>query len=372
MRILHILNDIRALGNGIINVTIDLACLQAEAGHQVAIASNGGEYESLLATYQVQHFRLNQQRRPLNLLKAARQFQTIVQDFQPDVVHAQMMTGMVLAWLLKGLNSYRLISTVHNEFQSSAILMGLADRVIAVSQAVAVAMQARGVPPQKLQVVCNGTLGSPRQQQVESPQPLQHPAIVTVAGMYERKGITELIAAFAQFAPDFPHVHLYLVGNGPDRTKFEAEAQQTSVADRIHFEGFQSDPQRYLQPAEIFVLASRREPFGLVLSEAREAHCAIVASHVDGIPEALDQGQAGILVPPANPQALAQALRQLLENPDLLQTWRDRAGQNLSWLTVDRVHQETLTIYQECLARSVSSGTGLSHHRNETSSPLSR
>lgn len=368
MRILHILNDIRHLGNGIINVTIDLACLQAKAGYQVAIASNGGEYESLLAAYQVNHFQLNQQRRPLNLLKAARQFRAIVQEFQPDIVHAQMMTGMVLTWLLKGDCSYQLVSTVHNEFQPGAILMGLADRTIAVSQAVADAMQARGVPQRQLRVIRNGTLGSPRQQQAHPPLALQHPAIVTVAGLYERKGISDLISAFATIAPDFPAVHLYLVGNGPDRAKFEAAAQQTTVADRIHFEGFQPEPQRYLRTAEIFVLASRREPFGLVLSEAREAHCAIVASQVDGIPEALEQGQAGILVPPADPVTLAQALRQLLANPEVLQAWRDRAGQNLSWLTVDRVHQETMAVYQECLACATGSKPGEVQSRT----PLSR
>jgi glycosyltransferase involved in cell wall biosynthesis len=350
MRILHILNDIRELGNGIINVTVDLACLQAEAGHQVAVVSAGGEYESLLVRYQVQHYYLNQQRRPLNLLKAAYRFQQIVQQFQPDVVHAQMVTGAVLAWVCKHRYSYALVSTVHNEFQRSARLMGLADRIIAVSQAVADAMQARGIPFHKLRVVCNGTLGSPRQKLIQSDQQanvsLQHPAIVTVAGMYERKGIAELIVAFEQLATAVP-AHLYLVGNGPDRAKFERQASQTSAADRIHFEGFQPQPQRYLKVADIFVLASRQEPFGLVLSEAREAGCAIIATNVDGIPEALDQGKAGILIPPADVNALTQAIRQLLENPVLLNEWRNRARQNLSWLTIARVHQEILAVYQE-------------------------
>ncbi|MGC8713990.1 MAG: hypothetical protein ACP5RH_16505 [Leptodesmis sp.] len=60
MRILHLLNDIRELGNGIINVAVDLACLQAKAGYEVAVASAGGEYEALLAQYGVRHFHLNQ------------------------------------------------------------------------------------------------------------------------------------------------------------------------------------------------------------------------------------------------------------------------------------------------------------------------
>lgn len=346
MRILHILNDIRALGNGIINVAIDLACLQAQAGHQVAVASAGGEYETLLASYGVKHFALNQHRRPGNLIKAARNYQRMVQTFQPEIVHAHMMTGLVLAWALKGQTNYGLVSTVHNEFQRSAILMGLADRVIAVSHAVARSMQRRGIPEAKLRVVQNGTLGSPRSQPVQ-PIRLQHPAIATVAGMYERKGIAELVTAFDQIATEFPTAHLYLIGDGPDRARFEAQASQSASRDRIHFIGFQPEPQRYLQTADIFVLASRREPFGLVLSEARETGCAIVASQVDGIPEALDAGQAGILVPPANPNRLATAIGQLLRNPQHLQEWKQRARQNLSWLHVARVQKETEVVYLE-------------------------
>lgn len=351
MRILHLLNDIRELGNGIINVAIDLACLQAQAGHEVAIASAGGEYETLLATYGVKHFYLNQRRHPFTLLKATQRFRQIVQGFQPDVVHAHMMTGVVLAWSLKQQFSYTLVSTVHNEFQRSAVLMGLADRVIAVSRAVAESMQQRGIPPYKIRVVCNGTLNSPRQRQAMTSQPLFRPAIVTIAGMYHRKGIAELIAAFTQIAEECPTAHLYLVGDGPDRDHFILQAQQTAVSDRIHFEGFQPTPQGYLQSTDVFVLASHREPFGLVLSEAREAGCAIVASYVDGIPEALDQGHAGILIPPANVDALSQTITELLLQPQLLKTWRERSQQNLVWLQVDRVLQETLLVYQELVGR---------------------
>ena len=349
MQILHILNDIQKLGNGIVNVAIDLACLQAQAGHAVAIAAQGGEYEALLSTYGVQHFPLNQTRTPASLIQAARQYRTIVQTFQPDIVHAHMMTGVVLARVLRGNSRYALVSTVHNEFQRSAIVMGLADRVIAVSQAVATSMQQRGIPPTKIRVVFNGTLGSPRTRPLQDYQPLtlHHPAITTVAGMYYRKGIAELIAAFSQIAAQFPTAHLYLVGNGPDRAEFEAQAQKTVVADRIHFEGFQPEPQRYLRASDIFVLASHKDPAPLVILEAREAGCAIVASAVDGIPQGLDAGKAGILVPPNDANALAQALRELLNNADQMQFWQTQARQNLEWLSVERVNQETMAIYNE-------------------------
>lgn len=349
MPILHILNDVRKVGNGIINVAVDLACLQAKAGLMVGVASAGGEYEALLADYGVRHFHLDQARKPINLVKAARRYRAIVQEFQPDIVHAHMMTGVVLARILRTQAGYALVSTVHNEFQRSAVLMGLADRVIAVSQAVAHSMAQRGIPENKLRVVRNGTIDSPRTRQLAEylPLPLQRPAITTVAGMYQRKGIAELIDAFLEIAWDFPEAHLYLVGHGPDRLMFEAKAQSTPVANRIHFEGFQPEPQRYMLATDIFVLASHRDPSPLVLPEARQAGCAIVASNVDGIPEALDGGQAGLLIPPTDNHALAAVLAQLLSNPNMLHSWKDRAQNNLERLSVARVNKETLAVYRE-------------------------
>ncbi len=359
MRVLHILNHVQEIGNGIVNVAVDLACLQAKASHTVAVASAGGEYETLIAQYGVRHFKLDQARTPLNLLKATSRYRAIAQEFQPDIVHAHMMTGVVLARALRVGFEYAVVSTVHNEFQRSAVLMGWADRVIAVSQAVAQSMARRGIHQNKLRVVNNGTLGSPRTLQLKEyqPMPLQRPAITTVAGMYKRKGIAELIEAFAQIASEFPDVHLYLVGNGPDREMFEAQAQSTAVSDRIHFEGFQPEPQRYLLATDIFVLASHREPFGLVLSEAREAGCAIIASDVDGIPEALSGGQAGLLVPPSNSQSLAVALRQLLSDPSLLHKGKSKAKNNLDCLSVSRVNEETFAVYRELTTKEFSNKT---------------
>lgn len=351
MRVLHILNHVLEVGNGIVNVAVDLACLQAQAGYKVGVASAGGEYESLLMDYGVKHFQLDQTRRPINLIKATIGYRTIIKEFKPDLVHAHMMTGVVMASTLRAGSRYALVSTVHNEFQRNAVLMGLADRVIAVSQAVAESMMRRGISKNKLRVVNNGTLGSPRTQKLEAyvPMSLQSPAIVTVAGMYKRKGIAELIDAFGQIASDFPTAHLYLVGDGPDRQLFEAQASKTLAFDRIHFERFQPQPQRYLLATDIFVLASHRDPSPLVIPEAREAGCAIIASNVDGIPEALDTGRAGLLIPPADSQALATAIAQLLGNADLLWEWKERAKNNLDYLSVQRVHEENLAVYQESI-----------------------
>ncbi|MFN4954341.1 MAG: glycosyltransferase family 4 protein [Aphanizomenon sp.] len=360
MRILHITNHVQKIGNGIVNVAVDLACLQAKSGFDIAVASAGGEYEQLLADHGVEHFYLNQSRTPLNLIKAVWDYRQIIKEFQPDIVHVHMMTGAILAGIFRKNREYHLVSTVHNEFQHSAVLMGLADQVIAVSNAVANSMIRRGIPAQKLRVVSNGTLRSPRHKKLQDYQPVEmpHPSITTVAGMYTRKGIYELIEAFKIVATDFPQAHLYLVGDGPDRQMFEDMVENPAFSDgcnglrqRIHFEGFQSEPQRYMLATDIFVLASHCESFGLVLTEARETGCAIVASDVDGIPETLDHGQAGILVPPKDIQTLAKTLTQLLSDRQLLDKWKFRAQQGLERFSAIRVNEEILAVYRELIKK---------------------
>jgi glycosyltransferase involved in cell wall biosynthesis len=352
MKILHISNHILNVGNGIVNVAVDMACIQSRSGHTVAFASAGGQHEELLKSFNVHHFSMNQERSVSNIVRAAFVYKSIIQEFKPDIVHAHMMTGMVLSKIFNGFYCHKLISTVHNEFQRSANLMGLADHVIAVSDAVSISMQQRGIPAHKLHVVRNGTLGSPRTRQIHQyePIPLHHPAITTVAGMYQRKGIHELIQAFIQIARQFPSAHLYLIGDGPDRTTFETEANQSPFADRIHFEKFQPEPQRYLRSTDIFVLASHKDPSPLVIPEAREAGCAIIASNVDGIPEALDHGQAGYLVPPKSIDKLAQALTELLSDNEKLKIQKQKARSNLDYLNVSRVHDETMEVYRKALA----------------------
>jgi glycosyltransferase involved in cell wall biosynthesis len=170
--------------------------------------------------------------------------------------------------------------------------------------------------------------------------------------MFQRKGIAELIEAFEQVAKRFPSAHLYLVGDGSDRPAFETQAASSSVSTHIHFEGFQSNPKPYLLAAEVFVLASLRDSCPLVISEAREVGCAIVASNVDGIPEQLDEGQSGILVPPGDVPALANAIESLLASSTERDKWKRAALQNLERLTVANMVEEVAAVYHELLGNA--------------------
>lgn len=352
MRILHLTNYCD-MGNGIVNVAVDLACKQAEIGHTVAFASGGGCYVELLANYGVEHHSVQQSWRcPHALIFGLLRLRRLCNSFRPDIVHAHMVSGAVLARILSAGSTFRLITTVHNEWHWSAVLMSVGDLVIAVSTSVAEHIQRRGIPAHKLRVVRNGPLGSPRRPPLEASGHAIHvrrPAIVTVGGLYHRKGIAELIAAFGLISTSFPHAYLYVIGDGDDANEFKTQAASMPCAERIVFTGFCRDPRLYLAQADVFVLASRSEPFGLVVAEAREMGCAVVASDVDGIPEALDSGKAGILVPPRDAEALAQALLRLLKEPQELLTWRRRARENLEWLRVGRAAEETLEVYRVAL-----------------------
>ncbi|MBI2408269.1 MAG: glycosyltransferase [Gemmatimonadetes bacterium] len=352
MRILHLLNHVDRIGNGIANVAVDLACVQAREGHDVWVASKGGSYEPLLARHGVHHVRIDQTRRPFSLVRAILALRALLRRERIDIVHAHMVTGFVLARCLRPLAPWRLVASVHNEWQRSSNLMRGADRVITMSEDAVDRLSARGMRRDRLRAVRNGTVGSPRLADLpDEPAALQQPSIVTVAGLYERKGIADLIAAFDALAPAHPDAHLYVVGEGPDRARFEALARASAAGARIHFEGFRPAPRPYLRAATVFVLASHAEPGGLVLPEARDCGAAIVSTAVDGSPELLDHGRAGLLVPPADPPALAAAISRLLADDTERARWRAAARENLDWLRIDRQHEETLAVYRDALAR---------------------
>jgi glycosyltransferase involved in cell wall biosynthesis len=208
-------------------------------------------------------------------------------------------------------------------------------------------MAGRGIPIRELHVVRNDTIKSLRMQVVEA-KPLIHPVIVTVAGMNERKGIRDLRAAFASLPVDLLG-YLYIVREGPGHASFEEMAGKSSHKDPLFFEGFQPRPQSYLNSADVFVLASRKESFELVISEAGENACAIIASDVDGIPEALEGGKADQLFTAGYVTALSHQLCRIFTRSRLREQFAQRVCSGIEWLTMQRMTQETMNLFQQVL-----------------------
>ena len=112
MRILHITNHVLEVGNGIVNVAVDLACSQSALGHDVFYASGGGEYERLLDCHGVKHHSMSFSKSLIGFPKMLVNLEWVIQQTRPDIIHAHMMTGALLAKLLRIRRRYRLITHV--------------------------------------------------------------------------------------------------------------------------------------------------------------------------------------------------------------------------------------------------------------------
>ncbi|MDQ2722542.1 MAG: glycosyltransferase, partial [Actinomycetota bacterium] len=107
MRILHVVNELDNFGDGIVNVTVDLACTQADLGHEVSVVSSGGAFEPLLAAHGVTHHRARFTRTPRVLRSAFRVLGDVVTAERPNVVHAHTMTPVVLLRVLRAVGRWR-------------------------------------------------------------------------------------------------------------------------------------------------------------------------------------------------------------------------------------------------------------------------
>ena len=353
LRILHVLDHVRNDGNGIVNVVVDLACAQADAGDHVAIASDGGEYEPLLAAHGVDHHRLMREDSAAGRVRVVARLNRIVGKVRPVIVNAHRAYATISGRVLRPLHSFALIATDHNEFEAKGRLLGTANLIIAVSDGAATSLTATGVNRNRIRVVQNGPLFGAREVRGDSASDvvtLARPAIVTVAALVQRKGIHVLLEAFETVAAEHSEVNLYFVGDGPERGALETRRRESRFAERIHIEGFQREPAAYLRGADVFVLASFREPFGLAALEARGAGCAVVVSGVDGLPETVDRGEAGMIVAPGDADALAGALTSLLISSAQLARWRERAGRGLERFSAARMARDTDAVYREALS----------------------
>lgn len=155
--------------------------------------------------------------------------------------------------------------------------------------------------------------------------------ILFVGRLEKMKGIDTLLNAFknAQCHSPTPHAprptpHLRIVGDGSERKNLERLAQTLGIADRVTFTGFVPIPKVYEEfaKAEIFCGLSRSEALGNVFLEAQAAGCAVIGTHVGGIPDIVADGVTGLLVPPDEPKAAWEAIQMLLEDIAL----RERLG----------------------------------------------
>ncbi len=142
------------------------------------------------------------------------------------------------------------------------------------------------------------------------------PTVMGMGRLHPSKGFDLLLRAFAACQEAGPSWRLVILGEGPERPRLEALALELGIAQRVHLPGQVAEPAPLLRQAEFFVMSSRYEGFPMALSEAMSCGLAVVASDCSaGVRQIVRPGLDGLLVPPGEPEALAQAMLWLMQNP---------------------------------------------------------
>jgi glycosyltransferase involved in cell wall biosynthesis len=173
--------------------------------------------------------------------------------------------------------------------------------------------------------------------------------LVLFAGrLDEAKGPMDLYQSFRLAAADTIDMRLLIAGEGPLFGELQASIANEHLGDRVRLLGHRSDLPSLYQAADIFVLPSRREAFGIVLLEAMAASVAVIASRTGGIVDVVEDSRTGRLVPPKDTQALAQAMLALARDRSRREEL-GRAGRDvvLQGFSLARMARETERVYRE-------------------------
>lgn len=170
-----------------------------------------------------------------------------------------------------------------------------------------------------------------------------------VSRLQERKGHDTLIAAFFKIKDAYPHHHLLLVGDGDKLSSLKHQANHLGLTGRVHFLGFQKDPWLFLKAFDCHILAStEKEGIPQVLLQAMYARTPVIGTIVGGIPDIVSHGQTGLLVMPENPDQLAQAVMDTLENDAQANMRAEKAFAFVeSEHLTDRMGNKLLQLYHE-------------------------
>lgn len=172
-----------------------------------------------------------------------------------------------------------------------------------------------------------------------------------VARLSKEKGLHYLLEAFAVVAGRYPGARLVLAGEGPERRRLERLAARLGLRERVRFLGEVPHEQvpQVLQGLDVFVMPSTYEGFGVAALEAEAVEVPVVASSIHGIPDVVVDGETGLLVPPRDRQALAEALLRLAGDADL----RRRLGRAGRAFVAEHYSWEQNTAQMEALYEAV-------------------
>jgi glycosyltransferase involved in cell wall biosynthesis len=174
-----------------------------------------------------------------------------------------------------------------------------------------------GVPADRIRTIYEGMdlTPFPKRELPGLRRPGEPTVIGTVAHFSHEKGLCHLVEAAALIPDVHARMRFVLVGDGACRQDLENQVRDRGLESCFHFAGFQKQPAPYLSAFDCFVLPSLSEGLSSSILSAMAASLPVIATNVGGIPELIEHEQNGLLVPPANPVSLAQAIQRLVDNP---------------------------------------------------------
>lgn len=248
-----------------------------------------------------------------------------------DIIHAHHpIAALVMKQLFP---DTPLVVTIHSSYERELILNGKikeggpehqflmslygeleakADHLLTVSESFRTYIAPHIKKPEQIKVIPNGF-------DEKRFKPISHEnavtQLITVCRLVPAKGLDVLLHACAALKQKGHPFVLHIIGDGPIREELEALAVELDLYDDIIFYGYMLHPEEFMPFFDVFVLPSRAEAFGSVFAEAALCWLALVGTNVGGIAEQIEDGVNGLLVPPEDPEALAEALEKVVTDP---------------------------------------------------------
>jgi glycosyltransferase involved in cell wall biosynthesis len=279
-----------------------------------------------------------------------------------DILHAHMFGSNVWGSIIgRACGVPVIIAHEHNWSYSGNRLRIAVDRhligraatlLVAVSDANRQRMVSlERIPPEKIVVLPTAYVPSPEVSSTDLFSELglsrESPLVGTAAVLRQEKALEILLEAHARVARRFDRAQLVIAGDGPCRAELERRARELGIAGRVHFLGFRADVDSILQALDLGVLSSDWEGMPLFVCECMAAGTALVATAVGGVPEIVQDGRTGVLVPPRDPVALADAIASLLSDADRRTRLAAAASGRIGEFSIDAGAARFAALYDE-------------------------
>jgi glycosyltransferase involved in cell wall biosynthesis len=270
----------------------------------------------------------------------------------PSLVHAHDAHAVTIGGLGAALLGRRLVATRRVDFHLRRPgFWGRAARVIAISRAVQNVLVADGVAAERITVVHSGiALDDARRTPrlgIRGRLGLPADALVAanVAALVGHKDHATLLRAASALTPRWPALHWIIAGEGPERAALERLRAELGLDGRVHLLGHIDDPAQLVADANCFVMSSREEGLGTSVLDAMALGIPVASTTAGGLPEMLGDG-AGVLAPPNDPVALADAVSRLLSEPALGRGVAARAAIVVERFSARRMAEAVGSVYR--------------------------